>query len=155
MARSTWFFAILAMLGIIAIIVPWVFNRSIQLSASQVEQAIALWKSTGPKDYDLEILESSEPGGVKKQLLLKVRAREVTSLVIDGNFVTPGESPRYQVLDLLEQMSKNLNADKQSGKPFFATASISSKDGHPLRYVRRNPATKERFEWVVKMKTPG
>jgi len=33
MARSTWFFAILAMLGIIAIIVPWVFNRSIQLSA--------------------------------------------------------------------------------------------------------------------------
>lgn len=127
MARSTWFFAILAMLGIIAIIVPWVFNRSIQLSASQVEQAIALWKSTGPKDYDLEILESSEPGGVKKQLLLKVRAREVTSLVIDGNFVTPGESPRYQVLDLLEQMSKTL----------IPTSNQESLSSPPLQFPAR------------------
>jgi hypothetical protein len=44
---------------------------------------------------------------------------------------------------------------QQSFQPFFTTASLSSKDGYPLRYVRRNSITKERFEWVIKMKTPG
>jgi hypothetical protein len=61
---------------------------------------------------------------------------------------------QYQVLDLLESMAKNLATDQQSGQPFFTTASLASKDGHPLRYVRRNSITKERFEWVIKMKTP-
>lgn len=153
--RSLWFFAILLALGATAIIVPWVFNRSIQLSTQQIDHAISLWKTAGPTNYDLEILEAKEPGGFKKQLLIKVRNKQITSLVIDGNFVPLQEPSQYLVLDLLELMAKNLWEDQQSGQPFFTTASLSSKDGHPLRYVRRNSITKERLEWVIKMKTPG
>lgn len=150
-----WFFAILLALGTTAIIVPWVFNRSIQLSTQQIGNALTLWKSAGPTDYDLEILEAREPGGFKKQLLIKVRNQKITSLVIDGDFVPVQEPSQYQVPDLLESMAKNLAEDQQSGQSFFTTASLSSRDGHPLRYVRRNSVTKERFEWVIKMKTPG
>ena len=153
--RSMWFFATLLMLGTTAIIIPWVFNRSIQLSTQQIDHAISLWKTAGPTDYDLEILEAKEPGGFKKQLLIKVRKQMITSLVIDGNFANLQDTPQYQVPDLLESMAKNLAKDQQSGQPFFTTASLSSKDGHPLRYVRRNSITKERFEWMIKMKTPG
>jgi len=150
--RSLWFFAILLALGTTAIIVPWVFNRSIQLSTQQIGNALSLWKKSGLIDYDLEILEAKEPGGFKKQLLIKVRNQNITSLVIDGNFVPLQVPSQYQVLDLLESMAKNLAEDQKSGQPFFTTASLSSKDGHPLRYVRRNSITKERFEWVIKMK---
>ena len=153
--RSLWFFAILSVLGTTAIIVPWVFNRSIQLSTQQIDQAISLWKTSGPTDYDLEILEAKEPGGFKRQLLIKVRKQKTTSLVIDGNFASVQDPSQYQVLDLLKLMAKNLATDQQSGQPFFTTASLASKDGHPLRYVRRNSITKERLEWVIKMKTPG
>ncbi|MBY0327505.1 MAG: hypothetical protein K2Q30_11345 [Gemmataceae bacterium] len=153
--RSLWFFAILSVLGTTAIVVPWVFNRSIQLSTQQIDQAISLWKTAGATDYDLEILEAKEPGGFKKQLLIKVRNQKTTSLVIDGNFAPLQDPSQYQVLDLLESMAKNLATDQQSSQPFFTTASLASKDGHPLRYVRRNSITKERFEWVIKMKTPG
>ena len=75
--RSLWFFAILSVLGATAIIVPWVFNRSIQLSTQQIDHAISLWKTSGPTDYDLEILEAKEPGGFKKQLLIKVRNQKI------------------------------------------------------------------------------
>ena len=152
--RSLWFFAILLTLGTAAIVIPWAFNRSIQLSTQQIGNAISLWKKSGPIDYDLEILEATEPGGFKKQYLIKVRSQNITSLVIDGNFVPLQVPSQYQVLDLLESMAKNLATDQKSGQPFFTTASLSGKDGHPLRYVRRNSVTKERFEWVIKMKIP-
>ncbi|GEM_PF-314936 len=152
MPRHWWFFGALLSLSLAAISIPWVFNNSIQLTAVQLQKAQDLWQKNALQNYDLEILISTEPGGIKNQLLAKVRQKKTISLIQNGKFSQDDILPTFQVENLLATMAINLDADQKAGQPFFTTASLSSKDGHPLRYVRRNAKTKERTEWVIKMK---
>ena len=50
-----WFFAAVAVLGAIAVAIPWAYNARQQLTRQQLDAAADLWDKHGPADYDLVV----------------------------------------------------------------------------------------------------
>ncbi len=165
------FFIVLAVLGIIAIVVPIVYNLSIQLRPEQLADARRRWRENAPADYDLTYLVKSAPGGVPamdRDYFVQVRGGRVVLVVDSGEIVylepslalfagpavlgvSSEEAEQYGVPALFEQMEAALHQDETGGRRNFATAQFDPKDGYPLHYVHRVRGTKDRIEWNVKL----
>jgi hypothetical protein len=168
------FFLVLAVLGGAAVIVPIVYNLSIQLKPEQLADAQRRWRENAPANYDLEYLVKSEQGGVaamERSYFVRVRAGRVVSVVDTGEVVyldpslaaVAGLAPlgisleeprRYGVPALFDEIERTLRQDETAARTNFATASFDPKDGHPFHYIHRVRGTKDRVEWHVKL-TPG
>ena len=171
------FFVVLAVLGAAAVVIPIVYNLSIQLKPEQLADARRRWRDNAPADYDLEYLVKSEQGGVTamdREYLVRVRGGRVVLVVDTGDVVhldaslaaVAGPAPlgaasddpeRYGVAALFDEIETALRQDETAGRRNFATASFDPKDGHPFHYVHRLRGTKDRVEWNVKLTraTPG
>ncbi len=165
------FFIVLAVLGIIAIVVPIVYNLSIQLRPEQLADAQRRWRENAPADYDLTYLVKSAPGGVPamdRDYFVQVRGDRVVLVVDSGEVVhlepslallagpaalaaSSEEAEQYGVPGLFEQMETALHQDEATGRRNFATASFDATDGHPFHYVHRIRDTKDRTEWNIKL----
>ena len=55
--RWVWYFVVLALMGATAIILPIVYNLSLQLRPEDLAAARQRWKANGPRDYDLQFQE--------------------------------------------------------------------------------------------------
>lgn len=148
MPRHRWFFLALLLASLCAISIPWVYNQSILLKREQILAAMELWKSKGPSDYHLEFLETSQTPDHRKDFLVHVQNQNPVSVLENGQFRPPDKS--FTVEGLLGRMMQMLDEETQAGGSFFATASFSSRDGHPNRFVLRRG--KKRFEWVLKIR---
>jgi hypothetical protein len=169
--RWVLFFVVLAALAATAVVVPIVYNLSIQLKPEELDAARRRWQENAPADYDLACLVKDEHEGreaIERQYLVKVRAGRVV-LVVDGNevvYVDPslavvaGPAPwalstedpaRIGVPALFDEMEAALRQDESSARRNYATASFDPHDGHPSRYVHRVRGTHDRVEWVLKL----
>jgi hypothetical protein len=164
------FFAVLALLGAAATVIPIVYNLRLQLRPGQLAAARDLWGRKAPADYRLEILVSTNHEGreTRDEYVLEVRGGRVRLLGSNGEVLyldpatavllgpgvvaLPPEDPRrYGVEALFDQMEEALRQNTSSGGRNYLTATFDPADGHPQRYVRRIRGTGERVEWFVRM----
>lgn len=164
------FFLVLAVLSCGAIVVPLVYNLSIQLRPEQVAEARRRWETNAPADYDLEYLIRTTHSGQEEeeQYRVLVRGGRAILIVDNGDVVYvdsslafaggPGvlalsstDAGQYDVPGLFARIETALRQDEASNRRNFATAQFDPKDGHPFHYVHRVQGTKERVEWNVKM----
>jgi hypothetical protein len=168
---SLWFFLVLAVLSAAGIVVPIVYNLSIQLHPEQLAEARERWQRHGASNYDLEYLVKTSHAGQEEnyEYLVEVRAGRVV-LIADQRevlYVDPSllgfagpwlaalssEDPRrYGVPALFDEIEAALERDQTTDHRNYATASFDPNDGHPTHYVHRVSGTKERVEWVVKLR---
>ncbi len=163
------FFVVLAVLGATAMIVPLVYNLSIQLKPAQLADARRRWREQESSNYDLEYLVNTRRGEQKEEraYLVQVRGGRVVLVVEGGDVVyldpalaaiaAPGvlavslEDPeRYGVPALFDQIEAGLRQDETAKASNFATAQFDRVDGHPYHY-RHGRGRMERVEWNVKM----
>lgn len=164
------FFIVLAVLSCGAIVVPLVYNLSIQLRPEQVAEARRRWETNAPPDYDLDYLIRTTHGGLEEegQYGVMVRNGRVVLVVDNGDVVyvdssltvaagagvlalSSVDAGQYDVPGLFARIEATLHQDIESSRRSFATAQFDPKDGHPFRYVHRVQGTKDRIEWNVKM----
>ncbi len=149
-----WFFLALAVLSVIAIIVPIVVNLSQQLTPEQLAEAKARWEKNGPADYELTYFERIDSEDVPAYYEARVRKGELVRLSvkepergtreINLERLSPERRRSYTVAGLFEQMEEHQESDRRN----FATARFDPTLGYPLRYIRRIRGTKSRLEWV-------
>ncbi len=142
------FFLVLAILGVFAVVVPIIYNLSLQLRPEQLAEARRHWAEAGPTDYDLWIeRRTTNPAGETNQEGYVVRVR--------GGLVASPDGRAPTVEGLFEHIAADLAADAaRTDRRNYATASFASADGHPTRYVHRVAGSKEREEWLVRLAGP-
>jgi hypothetical protein len=159
-----WFFALLAALGLCAIIIPWAYNLSQQLRPDQLADARERWVQHRPIDYDLEYVakEDDKPGSDPlagpdvESLSLRVRDGRIESALRNGKAVAPEEAPQFGVDALFDLIQRNLDNDGQPGQPrSFAHARFDKNDGHPVHYVRRVMGSRQRLEIIIELASPN
>jgi hypothetical protein len=163
------FFIVLAVSAAIAVIVPLVYNLTIQLRPEQLVEARRRWQVNIVSNYDLEYLvrTTQSDQGRESAYLVQVRSGQVVLVVCNSDVVyldpalavvvglavpaLSSENPRqFGVPALFDEMEATLRQDESSGHRNFATAQFDPKDGHPFHYVHRVRGTKERVEWNIK-----
>lgn len=168
------FFLVLAVLAAVAIVVPLVYNLSIQLRPEQLTEARRRWHEQKIPNYDLEYLIRTTNGVQEEDraYLVQIRGGHVVLIVDNGDLVyldpalavvaglgvlalSVEEPSRYGVSALFDEIEATLRQDEMSGSRNFATAQFDPRDGHPLHYVHRVRGTKERVEWNIKMTRGG
>ncbi len=177
--RWVWFFAVLALLGVAAVVIPIVYNLRQQLRPEQLAAARARWQQQGTRDYDLafEVKYDTDPRA--DEHMVQVRGGKVVSWIVNGeelvrapagtlppvpgaragdHAIHPSDEAllevwkRPDVDGLFNMMQKWLDEDAASGgQRNFATASFDARDGHPLHYIHRVACTRQRQEWNIKL----
>jgi hypothetical protein len=162
--RWIWFFAPLAVLGLCAMIIPWIYNVWQQLRPEQLAAARVLWDRRGPKDYDLEyvIKEDDTPGrdpsaGPEiESISVRVRQGRIESATRNGKSVALEEEKRYGVEALFDLIQGYLERDGQPGQSrSYAHARFDKQDGHPVHYVRRVMGSRQRMEIIIELAMPN
>jgi hypothetical protein len=166
------FFVVLGALAVIAIVVPFVYNLSLQLKPEQLAEARRRWQENRPADYDLECLIKRVEGGVAERdqvCLVQVRAGRVVFIVDEGEVVyldpemavvagpavlgVSLQSPaNYGVPALFDQIEAVLRQRTTGERRDYTKADFDPGDGHPNHFIHRVPRTKERLEWFVKLR---
>jgi hypothetical protein len=169
-----WFFAVLFLLGAAAVAIPLVYNIRQQLAPEQVEQARELWRSAGPRDYDIDYQERQTHGPDTDESTYRVMVRDgrVAVVFLEGRLsllsgsapalalglwpkALPGTSGARDIDGMFDHIESQLRQDLSLSRRPFATASFDKRDGHPTRYVRRIRGGAERLEWTVKLMRVG
>lgn len=165
------FFLVLGVLAGIAIVVPFVYNLSLQLRPEQLTDARRRWQENRRADYDLACLIKRVEGGVAardQECLVQVRAGRVVVIVDEGAVVyldpalavvagtsvqgVSSEDPgHYGVAALFDEIEAALRQRETEDRRDYIKADFDPRDGHANHYIRRVPQTKERVEWFVKL----
>lgn len=142
------FFLVLALLGVIAVVVPIVYNLSQLLRPEQLAEARRHWAEARPTDYDLWMDQrtTNAAGDVEeKRFVAHVRGGKATS----------ADDGWPMVEDLFDHIANDLSADAaRTDRRNYATATFAA-DGHPTRYVHRIAGSKERTEWLIRLEPRG
>jgi hypothetical protein len=168
--RWVGFFVVLAGLVAFAIIVPLIYNLSIQLRPEQVAEARRHWQENAPANYDLEYLvkTTNREREEERAYLVQVRGGQVVLVVCNNDVIyldsslaplaglgvpaLSSENPgQFGVPALFDAIEATLRQDEFAGGRVFATAQFDPKDGHPFYYVHRLRGTRERVEWNIKL----
>jgi hypothetical protein len=156
-----WFFAVLAVLAVAAVVGNWSYNLSQRLTPEQLQAAQELWKKNGPRDYDLQVQREVSGAGsageaVHEELLAKVRGGKVVMVTLNGRPLEPRLFPDYDVEGWFENVERFLEIDRQPNAPrTFTRARFAPTDGHILEYVRRVSGTRERQSFRTQVLPPG
>jgi hypothetical protein len=159
--RWVWFFAVLAVLAVAAVVGNWYYNLSQQLTPEQLQAAEELWKKNGPRDYDLRVVRdvsgansSGEP--THEELLTKVRGGRVVMVTLNGRPLESRLFPDYDVEGWFDNVERFLEIDHKPGAlRTFTRARFAPTDGHILEYVRRVSGTRERQSFRTQVLPPS
>ena len=160
--RWVWFFIVLIVLGAVALTVPFIYNLRAQLTPEQLADARALWAKNGPADYDLIYQERIDSGPVET-FRIEVRGGKVLDVFrregseetkLAKEELSSAQRQAYGVPELFERIERYLDEDRAASRRNYVTAAFDSKDGHPVRYVRRIAGTQKRLECVVQLLPP-
>jgi hypothetical protein len=174
--RWLWFFAVLAVLGVAAMVIPIVYNLSQQLRPEQLAVARQRWREHAPTDYTLEVFVQTTREGreEREEYALEVRGGRIRTLgdrkykellYVDPALagllgpailaLPPEDLRRYGVEALFDQIEEALRDNAAAGGRNYLTANFDPTDGHPQHYVNRIRGTKERVEWFVRLERPN
>jgi hypothetical protein len=158
-----------------AVVTPFVYNLSLQVTPEQFAAAKAKWEANRPPDYDLKYEEKITQNGETEtyEWKVEVRSGRVVTAVCNGRPLYPdpdaglaagpgavaASGPVFQQLSVdgkFARIEEELEKDVAEGqRRNYAMAVFDDRDGHPLRYIRRVKGTGERLEWNVRLTPPG
>ncbi|MBX7106986.1 MAG: hypothetical protein K1X57_23145 [Gemmataceae bacterium] len=154
-----WFFAVLTALSAAAISINWVYNQRMQLTPEALEAARTRWAEKGLADYDLrirkEINSAANDTTAPESIVVKVRAKRVTDVTLNGRALEPRLWPKYDVDAWFDYIEEFLERDRAKGTPVYSVLDADPADGHPLRYIRRVKGARERQELLFDLKPFG
>jgi hypothetical protein len=156
--RWVWYFILLAVMSATAIVLPIVYNLSLQLRPEELASARQRWKANGPRDYDLQFQEKITEHGESSdsEWVVKVRDGKVTVVTCDSETLPAADYPDLTVDGQFAVIEKGLQLDLATGvRRNYATAAFDLGDGHPTHYVRRVRGSGDRLEWNVNLKKPA
>jgi hypothetical protein len=140
-ARShgwVWFFAVVALLTVAAIVILGVVKyrfRLEPLTRERLEAARELWRKHGPQDYNLRYT-TVKPGSTES-FEVRVRAGEVVYAAPDKRPLAQ-KANYYGMPALFRYLDEFLREDARPGRPRAESlAAFDPHDGHLVRYVRR------------------
>ncbi len=156
-----WVFAGLAVLGVAAVAINWVYNARQQLTLDELHRERALWEKAGPRDYLLELQMTA--GSNRQSYVIRVRHGQVESAVYRPAPDAPGQPLRadqygyYTMPGLFDLIERNLERDAQPGAPrALNRAQFDPGDGHLIYYLRSSTGGREqRVEIRVTRFEPG
>jgi hypothetical protein len=147
------FFAVLAVLGLVAIIVPLVVNLRLQLTPEQIAEARQRWRDNAPASYELIYRVQTETAGQtsEDQYLVQVRDHRPVRVEVNGEKIPLHAAARRGVQGLFDEMERRLQDDRASGEHNYARATFDPTDGHPTHYVYSSRRARTRIEWDLKL----
>ena len=144
-----WYFAILALLTVAAVITLISFNVQQQLKPEKLVEARGLWNARGPASYDMVY---TQKGSVPGTFKVRVRDQKVMSVIRDGQPLEPRLYHYSDMPALFGFIEDFLRSDAEPGKPrTFTVASFDPNDGHLIHFVRRVMGGTERLEITVQL----
>lgn len=163
------FFAILALLSGVAVLLPIVYNRQQQLRPEQLVQARQRWQAVAPADYDLSFSVRVGRDPLPERHVVLVRGGRVVFAACEGELLhlaaplsalvgLPAAAPRgvaVAVPGLFDRLETLLAERDASGRADFLIASFDPHAGYPRRFTRRVPRTAVREEWKARVWPPG
>lgn len=144
-----WYFAVLAVLTIVATATLAIYNIRQQLKPEQLDAAIALWKEKGPKDYVLVYTakKTELSGEMDDHYVVKVKDGQAYEVLINGLPAEERQLAYYGMTRLLQYLERFMEIDAEPGRPkAFLRGDFNARTGALVRYVRRVMGTKQRLE---------
>lgn len=147
-----WFFVVLGLFGLAAMVIPVIVNLQRQLKPEELAENRRLWQERGPQDYDLDY--SITTPNSRDTYRVQVRRGRVIFAEPDNRPLAIKQS-YYGMPALFDYLEEFLEQDRQPGRPrSYNRADFDPEDGHLLRYVRRVMGTRDQLEINVKL-TPA
>ncbi len=167
------FFLMLAFMAGLGIVVPLVYNLSLQLKTEDAAAARKLWQTKGPADYDLEYrtkVDRDEPieyrvavrnreaaflATAKGEIVVMAEELEEAIGLVAGGTATicapriasSEELTRQHTIDgFFHLIEAKLSDDVAVGGRNYATATFDPECGYPIRYIHRVRGSNERIE---------
>jgi hypothetical protein len=167
------FFLMLAFMAGLGIVVPLVYNLSLQLKTEDAAAAKKLWQTKGPADYDLEYrtkVDKDEPIEYRVAVrngqvafvatpkgdivVMSEEAQEAFGLaagsaaaICPPRTASSEELTRQHTIDgFFRLIEAKLSDDVAVGGRNYATATFDPECGYPIRYIHRVRGSDERIE---------
>ncbi len=152
--KKTWiyYFVVLAVLGTLAIVIPILYNLSLQLTPEQVREAKEKWNRKGPSDYDLR--QEVKIDMQKKADIYEAKVRDgvIIEAKCNGREISKSEVNVLTVPEFFELIERGLELDQvPDQRKNYAVAYFEKHLGYPARYIRRKRGSKERLEINMKV----
>jgi len=146
-----WFFVLLALLTLAAILLEIWYKPTMPLTAALLAEARAKWKERGPRDYDMDYtvkkMESTE------RFHVQVRNGNAVSVIMNDTIaLEPRFYPYHTMPALYGFIEEFLEQDSQPDRPrTFNIVCFDPVDGHLIHYVRSISSKRERQEIIVRL----
>jgi hypothetical protein len=171
--RWLWVFAVLGVLGLLAMGINYAYNVGEPLTLEKLNAARSLWQQKRPPNYDLHIVFSREymsadgrRGTIVDQFQIQVRNGTVTGFLVNGKEPEPllddkgqrrleDERLRresYDISGIFDSIEDLMNKDRREGSPTFMRARFDSNDGHVTLFTRQFHKRREQYIEVVMKK---
>jgi hypothetical protein len=146
-----WFFAVLALLTLAAILIQVWYNPTVPLTQALLTEAEAKWKAHGPRDYDMDY--TIKKIASTERFHVQVRDGEAVSVTMNDTIALESRVYRYYTMPaLFGFLQEFMEQDTQPGRPrTFSNVLFDPVDGHLIHYVRSVALTRERVEIIVRM----
>ena len=134
-------FAVVAIVGVVALLQTFVVQRIPELSEARLENAEDLWQRAGPASYDMDLeIRGAQPGRVH----IEIRNREVTAMTRDGRTPPPRTWDVWSVPGLFDTLERELvlaedpvhEMDAAAGTQLRLRCDFDPQYGYPRQYHR-------------------
>jgi hypothetical protein len=152
-----WFFAVLSVLSLAAIIIPLVVVPAVHglvpVTRENLQAARQLWERHGSRDYDMEY---GKKGSVSGRFKVQVRGGKAVSVIMDDHPLDRSSNDRLYDYQTMAAMFDDLeNFVEQAGKagapPTVLRARFDPVDGHIIRYIYSVTGTPQKIEVSVRL----
>ncbi len=138
------YFGVLALCGLAAITIPWVYHQGMFLTETALADNEILWLANQPRSFSLRILVNDQ--GTQSQWNIRVAEGTILAVSKDGQFQSNETGTQFLPANLFGELGKWLRYLKRDEKTPYIGVQFHPKLGYPLRAVLRRKSPVQRLE---------
>lgn len=152
--RWIWFFLLLILLSLAAIITLIAYNLSLQLKPEQLAAARQRWQDHGLRSYQLSYARKLG-ADAPESFVVRVRSGRVVSVSLAGRTLEKRLFAHHGMEAMFDHIQEFLDRDARPGQPrTYTKAVFDPATGAVRHYVRRVMGSTERLEITVESLVP-